>query len=1832
MATCLKKKDQSLWDWETAERVLNVVIASTGNLIPSAVVDSGECAGAAIGDAGCAIAGWVWPGDVCNVDTTGHCDYERSAHAISLVCENDCFNCNARGENCGAGSCNVGRNCFDDCREEFFGIESIPAEGVMACPNYAGGGGCPAKAANDCAFKCTNACNQNCVAQATPICQSSCARACAPVEGGGRVACDDVCDSTDLLLSQCRSGCVDKCVADNSRPSGTLRYGGRRELNHNLTKVKDGAGLEVVVNTYGEDPSHPSFDSVIAQTNGDFALQFRYRDLGAEQRGLRPVPTDPLDLEGVSPVLTVPTICPDLCIPSGETAVCVRAVAGLFPEFSAERATKVVDAYGVPRTFYFGALGEILGRQDIADRSFVWTFNYQGGQLSALRGPDGAHQCIQRDAAGNVVQLLQFPTPGSVSDNSTAITLASPRVFKWTYKAFPSRLESVSDPTRASGALQTFDWNDNGNLISVTDGNGAGTTFVPTSFGPPDTATLPNGTVTKFVYDQTAGVLKSVIRDSEGATPVTVTMTSDGLGRPSVATGTLGETTTWQWDGGKISSLTRHATGFTDEVTSFSVDNNGRVYNTNNGQLSVTTKYDRLGHAQSVTAVATDQSAPTRVACFHRGPDGRLLDEVLPRGNRIHYEYDGAGRLRAVTKGFLPADPGTWDDDCPSPTTGEVFQVWSGVFAPDGTIDSFVDAEGATTTVLAQSGFGEPAAIREPNGRITHRGYNPLGKIAWEATYACGFDQPCASPPQYGKPAFGAANLGSMTELVYDLNGALSSTDVWHFDPLTRQAIGDGHARTSYTPSPVNDELIVTDDGGRMTRYRTDRLGRPSEIVLPTNDVIKTEYADGGATIYRSWPGPIEGTGPIGPKAGVLAERTRLTPWGAPSDRAMLEGQDPIAQRPARQVQSWTYDSHRRHTGGTDVGGSSVTVVYDAFNQARSTTRDFGGGIQENVTQTFTGNGLLDTRDSQAGSNTPDAHLSVGYDLLDRVTSVTRNAAADTEFVSYGYLLGSSSVEHFTDARGVQTDFVRWAGGALRTATAQPPHVPGFPGFIPAPYTRTFTYDGVGRMATARVFAEGAPASDETVSFGWDSMDNKISEFNSRLGQPGLATDRFDGSGRRVFTSRGVVPSGGVSVDRINDPLGRLEELTANHPTNSKSARVRFGHVGLGNAGRSDGSGALASGRVTTEYKYDTFGRLAGITLDVPNPLAGPFDPQTFRVSEWQWKAPLDGLPRVATFRDRSGAAQSSVYQVDPAGRLTAEANALPGQPAVSLTPIASTSDANTAVNPTVGASPHRLLNLDGRGNWVTRTSTDGSTSTSTLRNALDQYTSFGNEGNSYEGGALSAIGGGFSSTEFKYDPFGQLISVGAPLGDKVTYTYDALGRMTSRTDGGATELFAYDGAERAVQWSASRGYAYMIDGQGIDEHLLRYANGRFEFVHQDRMGSVYSVTTDTGTVLEQYAYTAYGTRTIKNQEGATLAVSAIGNDLGFQGQRHDTRTDMIEMRHRWYRPDWGRFISSDPIGLAGGSNFYAFGYGSPLRFRDPLGLMAAQPDVAGNSTTTFWDRGSLPDYASAFGAQGPSFWGGGMAGRSDYGTFGTGADRVTTSLNPVDHVGTQAWWANQPPVVFPSAAKVAVNVVVNTGNFLLTANYRVGAPADYSGPLSAGRFSYTAEERDSGRFTEFMVGAMPLTWSGRVAEAGTLARGVAAEGAPLVLEGGTGRALAGHGYHVPIMGETTVPAGSTVTFPTGPGLGIPEEMGQLIEQGAWNQILENPRYVAIMEQGAVTHLPGARMPNVVLAPADAGMIVFGNSIRVPVNTAIGDLLVPYMGHLDWAACLKPPF
>jgi RHS repeat-associated protein len=69
---------------------------------------------------------------------------------------------------------------------------------------------------------------------------------------------------------------------------------------------------------------------------------------------------------------------------------------------------------------------------------------------------------------------------------------------------------------------------------------------------------------------------------------------------------------------------------------------------------------------------------------------------------------------------------------------------------------------------------------------------------------------------------------------------------------------------------------------------------------------------------------------------------------------------------------------------------------------------------------------------------------------------------------------------------------------------------------------------------------------------------------------------------------------------------------------------------------------------------------------------------------------------------------------------------------------------------------------------------------------------------------------------------------------------------------------------------------------------------------------------------------------------------------LRFPGQYYDAETGKHYNYYRDYDPAIGRYIQSDPIGLKGGINTYAYADSNPLALVDSKGLQATSPTWPG--------------------------------------------------------------------------------------------------------------------------------------------------------------------------------------------------------------------------------------------------------------------------------------------
>jgi RHS repeat-associated protein len=82
-------------------------------------------------------------------------------------------------------------------------------------------------------------------------------------------------------------------------------------------------------------------------------------------------------------------------------------------------------------------------------------------------------------------------------------------------------------------------------------------------------------------------------------------------------------------------------------------------------------------------------------------------------------------------------------------------------------------------------------------------------------------------------------------------------------------------------------------------------------------------------------------------------------------------------------------------------------------------------------------------------------------------------------------------------------------------------------------------------------------------------------------------------------------------------------------------------------------------------------------------------------------------------------------------------------------------------------------------------------------------------------------------------------------------------------------------------------------------------------------------------------------------------ALGAFAFNLRFPGQLYDPTTQLSYNYYRDYNPRTGRYPTSDPIGLAGGINTYAYVDNDPIHFTDPYGLCKRAP--------CFWDGMGMP-------------------------------------------------------------------------------------------------------------------------------------------------------------------------------------------------------------------------------------------------------------------------------
>jgi RHS repeat-associated protein len=779
---------------------------------------------------------------------------------------------------------------------------------------------------------------------------------------------------------------------------------------------------------------------------------------------------------------------------------------------------------------------------------------------------------------------------------------------------------------------------------------------------------------------------------------------------------------------------------------------------------------------------------------------------------------------------------------------------------------------------------------------------------------------------------------GRTVDLVYDTSNRITSVT----DNLGRTAsyLYDASGRLTKATDPLGNFETYTYDASHNMLTVTDKRGNTmvTNVYDINNRVSKQTYPDTGTTLFSyilDVNGKVTQTN-VTDERGFISRRvfnssgyiTQATSaLGRPEQLLVTIQRDPLTS----QVISRT-DALGRITAYTyDAKGNVLTETNLATTPQAVTTSYTYEPVFSNVTSV---------------TNPQGQTATMGYDTFGNLTSVTDPLGNQT---TYGYN-SSGQLTSITDPLGKTTTLAYDAGDLISITDPL------------GRMSRNFT-DSLGR-----VIAKYDPLGNLTL-YDFDALD-RLSKITDALG--GQTNFTYDPNGNMLSYTDA---KGGVSVqtfDKRNrrltfkDPLLKTEtyvyDLGGNVTrfTDRKSQVSGFTYDAL--------SRKLTAGFGATSPKPTTFTDTIQYTYDAGNRLTTMVDSITGTVTRG-----YDGLDRLTSETTPRGTVG---YAYDTASRRTSLNVA--GQPAITyaydnasrLTGITQNgtttsytydnasrrstqtlangvlitsnyNDANQVAAIVYSKGPSVLGNLtytyDANGRRTNIGGTYANTDlpaaiTSATYNAANRLTKWGATNITYDlNGNLTNDG----SKTYTWNARNQLSALSG--GAVASFQYEGLGRRVSKTVAGTQTGFLYDGLNPVQELTGTTPKANMVTGLGIDEMLSRTTSTGARYFLSDALGSTLALTDAAGTTQTSYTYEPYGK--------ATTIGAANDNSFQYTGRENDN-TGLNYYRARYYNATLHRFVSEDPIGLAGGVNTYAYVDGDPLSFTDPYGLEPESPEA----------------------------------------------------------------------------------------------------------------------------------------------------------------------------------------------------------------------------------------------------------------------------------------------
>lgn len=191
----------------------------------------------------------------------------------------------------------------------------------------------------------------------------------------------------------------------------------------------------------------------------------------------------------------------------------------------------------------------------------------------------------------------------------------------------------------------------------------------------------------------------------------------------------------------------------------------------------------------------------------------------------------------------------------------------------------------------------------------------------------------------------------------------------------------------------------------------------------------------------------------------------------------------------------------------------------------------------------------------------------------------------------------------------------------------------------------------------------------------------------------------------------------------------------------------------------------------------------------------------------------------------------------------------------------------------------------------------------------------------------------------YVFNNFNQLIEIKDSKGKTIVrYTYDEEGKRKSSTTSQGTVQYYYEGERVLYETDGNnqvlREYSYDDNGNPV----TMTTRGKTYYYLNNHHGDVQALTDSAGNVVASYTYDAWGN--ILTESGSM----ASENPYRYAGYRYDDNTKLYYLLTRYYNPDNGVFLSSDPargeLDNPISQNGYNYGNNNPVMNVDPSGTI----------------------------------------------------------------------------------------------------------------------------------------------------------------------------------------------------------------------------------------------------------------------------------------------------